>query len=121
MNDQHDNEQTDREMLSRHFSSLEEYAEALAEDDKRQFESLTNDIMSIFRDGLFTKSTQTEIHGRVRELLTRRIREASQAYDAQLKAGEMHSTDLTARHDISDCEPDYCGRYPGQRRDSRNG
>ena len=42
--------------------------------------------------------------------LPREYDEAASAYGAQLAAERTHSTDSTAKHHISDCTPDYCGR-----------
>ena len=52
------------------------------------------------------------------DVLVRHLTAAVQAYADQDAAEKTHSTDSTAKHDISDCSPEYCGRYRGQRRDS---
>jgi hypothetical protein len=58
----------------------------------------------------------------VRGVLARNVMAASAAYDAALAAEETHHNmgpQQWEDHPISHCAPAYCGRYAGQRRDSR--
>jgi hypothetical protein len=86
----------------------------LTSQDQAAIAALTRDIMDLVDNRTSTDGLRQSITG----LLTRRIAEASRAYDAQQAAEETHSTDRTAKHHISDCAPGYCGRHPGQRRDT---
>jgi hypothetical protein len=85
----------------------------LTSQDHADLAALTDEIMTIV-----TGHPGGALRDSVLALLTRRVTEAGRAYDAQLAADETHSTDQTAKHHISDCSHNYCGRYAGQRRDT---
>jgi len=87
------------------------------EQDHAEIAALTGEIMHLVDNCTSTADLQQSIT----DLLTRHITEADRAYEQQLAAERTHSTDATAKHDISDCSPGYCGRYAGQRRDTPPG
>ena len=87
----------------------------LTPEDHADIAALTGEIMHLVdhcrtgRDGL-----KRDITG----LLTRRIHAAQTAYETQLTAEETHQSGAGwFGHPISQCQPDICGRFPGQRRD----
>lgn len=88
---------------------------ALSAEDQAELEALTDEIMTIVAG-----HPGGALRASVLDLLTRRVTEAGRAYEAQLAAEEQHHVPGWAEppHRISDCYPEYCGRYRGQRRDS---
>jgi hypothetical protein len=85
---------------------------ALDETDHAAIKALTGEIMHLVDNCTSTADLKQSIT----DLLTRRITEATRAYEQQLAAEETHTTDGTVKHHISDCSQWYCGRYAGQRR-----
>lgn len=113
-NDAHDNEQTDREMLSK-FQE-QELAEIL---------SVVEDIMKVVTDGtLLRLAEQVRIRAEIVKVLAGHARAANDRYAEALEAERAHrapppeDTYQFPAHPISQCSPDFCGRYAGQRRDA---
>lgn len=94
------------------FLSPQEWAEV-----KR----ITREIMEGFSEP--DKRPAFERH--IQQVLARNIAAAAKTYDTQAAAEEIHDyppsedTYQYPAHPISECSPDFCGRYAGQRRDSR--
>jgi len=53
----------------------------------------------------------------IKQVLARNIAAATQAYGEALADETVHKWEF-GEHPISRCQPDWCGRYRGQRRDS---
>jgi hypothetical protein len=54
----------------------------------------------------------------VRRVLAEAIVKAQTDYDARLREEETHRWEF-GHHSIAECQIDWCGRYRGQRRDTR--
>ncbi len=110
-NDEHDNAQTDREMLNR-FAPLNPH-EHLIRGNRLMWEA--DDWLDRWRDGQLDDTLS------IRDLVLLAIGHYLSALTADVldvksqgKAGEVHKhPNLRASHHISRCSPDFCGR-PGK-------
>lgn len=78
-------------------------------EDQAQIDGFIDEIMAI------VASDTGAVRDAITELVERRISEAEQEYERQLKAARTHVTSTWPAHDISTCHQSYCGHYAGQR------
>jgi hypothetical protein len=82
----------------------------LSPEDQAEIDRITADIMAgmdCFQPSVFKRH--------VKQVLAREFMAAAQAYEAALAAETVHKWEF-GEHPISRCQPDWCGRYRGQRR-----
>lgn len=112
-NDAHDNEQADSEMLGR-FQGQE----------MAEVESLVEHMLAGIRPWISSPAGRQEARRILTEVLARHVRAANDRYAEALEAERTHrvpppeDTYQFPPHPISQCSPDFCGRYAGQRRDA---
>jgi hypothetical protein len=83
----------------------------LSPEDQAEIDRITAEIMAgmdCFQPSVFKRH--------VKQVLAREAIAARQAYEAALAADTVHKWEF-GEHPISRCQPDWCGRYRGQRRD----
>ena len=90
-------------------------------EDMAEIDRITDEIMQ----GKYGFQPAHVFERHVKQVLARNIAAARQVYADALAEEEMHlappseDTYQYAAHHISQCYPEYCGRYRGQRRDQR--
>jgi hypothetical protein len=82
-------------------------------EDQAELEQITDEIMTVVTAAAPGMWFDTARAG-VLEILTRRVSEAGEAYERQLKADRTHVTRTLPAHDNSTCSRSYCGHYAGQ-------
>jgi hypothetical protein len=95
----------------------------LTASDWTEVRRIADDLMdAVMAGSIASASGQASIKRHIEIILSREIVTAQADYDAQVTAEETHRNTGPQQwedHPISHCAPAYCGRYAGQRRDSR--
>lgn len=103
----------------------EDVAVALAPEEWAEIRRIAGEIMdAVMAGSIAHDSGQRSIRRHIEMVLARNVTAAQRAYEAQAAAEEIHDfppsedTYQFPAHPVSECRPDFCGRYAGQRRDS---
>jgi len=94
----------------------------LTESDRTEVESIVTETVTQGKSNLRSMELpdRSEQYWEVfantlREVLSRRMAEAQDGYEARLREEETHRWEF-GHHPIAECRIDWCGRYRGQRR-----